>query len=120
MRDLLRGLRCNGLLGRSRFVVDLPACFIALFLGLYSSPLLASCCSCLIFALPAAAALLAAVVPFICASPSTALARAGRLLPRQLYRPAAIQARRSHGTRSLVPLGDSGIARRQWPHLTAI
>src|SRR5438105_9028556 len=69
--------------------------------------------SCLFSALLVAAALVAAVVSLICASPSTALARAGRLLQRQLYRPAAIQAMRSHRTRSLVPLGNGGMARRQ-------
>ena len=63
MRNSLRGLRCNAWLGRSWLVVDLRACFIAVFLALYSSPSLASFCSCLIFALPAAATLLAAVVP---------------------------------------------------------
>src|SRR5205085_4794105 len=91
-----------------------------LFLLLFGCPSPQAFGSCLICALPAAAALLAAVVPLICASPSVALARAGRLLQRQLYRPAAIQAMRSHGTRSLVPLGDDGIARNQRLDVPAI
>src|SRR5205085_3788880 len=93
--------------------VDLPACFTAVFLALYSSPSLASCCSWLICALPAAAALLAGVLLFICASPSTALARAGRLLQRQLYRSGAIQSKLSHRQRVVVPLHNSGIGRNQ-------
>src|SRR5438128_494759 len=59
MRNSLRGLRCNAWLGRSWLVVDLPAFFTTFFLALHSSPSLASCCSCLICALPAAAAVLA-------------------------------------------------------------
>ena len=84
-----------------------------LFLWLFGCPSPQAFCSCSLLALPAAATLLAGVLLFIFASPSTALARAGRLLPRQLYRSRALQARRSHGTRSLVPLGDGGMARRQ-------
>src|SRR5438128_10121387 len=113
MRDSRRGLRCNAWLGRRLSVDGLHSCFIAVFLALYSSLSLASCCSCLICALPAAATLLAGVLLFIFASPSTALARAGRLLQRQLYRSAAIQSKLSHRLRVVVLLGDSGIGHNQ-------
>src|SRR5207237_7585362 len=109
-----------------RFVRPLPiilrsslSSLSPLFLWLFGCPSPQAFCSCLIFALPAAAALLAAVVSLICASPSTALARAGRLLPRQLYRSAAIQSKLSHRLRVVVLLGDGGLARCQGPYPAA-
>jgi len=84
-----------------------------LFLWLFGCPSPQAFCSCSLLALPAAAALLAGVLLFICASPSTALARAGRLLPRQLYRSAAIQSKLSHRLRVVGPLHNSGIGRNQ-------
>jgi len=76
--------------------------------------------SCLISALLVAAALLAGVLLFICASPSAALARAGWLWRRQLYRSAAIQSKLSHRLRVVVPLRDGGMARCQPLDLPAI
>src|SRR5436853_4248899 len=121
IRIALRGLRCDAWLGRSRLVIDLPSSLSPSSwpsIPLLRSPLsaLASCSLCSFCLFDSAVLLL----PFICASPSTALARAGRLLQQRLYRSGAIQSKLSQRQRVVLPLRDGGIGRSQPLYVPAI
>src|SRR5438128_10453268 len=58
-------------------------------------------------------------LPYLCLS-LYGFSSCRSVLQRQLYRSAAIQSKLSHRQQVVVPLRDGGIARRQWPYLTAI